>query len=635
MCGIAGFYGQLEPELLARMSTAISHRGPDGNGILHLPKEGVGLAHRRLAIIDLSPTGAQPMWDDSRRLCIVFNGEIYNFRELRTELEASNFTFRGHSDTEVLLSLYMRDGVGCLEHLNGIFAFAIWDMEKCELFLARDGLGVKPLYYSETPKGFLFASELKALLEEPSVGREIDPIAVAQYLTYLWCPSPRTMLKGTHKLEPGYAMIVRNAHIERQWCFYDLPVDLDQPVVTEECALQAVHRTLGDAVRRQMVADVPVGAFLSGGLDSSSIVSFARQHTNQRLQCFTIGFRGDGAHQEGMAEDLPYARKVATHLGVDLHTVTVGPEMADCLPEMIRHLDEPQADPAPLNALFICRLAREQGIKVLLSGAGGDDLFTGYRRHFALQQERYWKWLPQIVRQGLGRLAGNLRTMTPLSRRLRKAFENAGLSSEERIVSYFFWVDPAVVRELLVPDLQQVVTDEAVVNPLFEAKAKLQPSATPLERMLYLEAKFFLADHNLNYTDKMGMATGVEVRVPFLDPDVINLAASLPDDFRQRGREGKWILKRAMERDLPYDVIYRPKTGFGVPLRRWLRYELRELVDEMLSPSVIQARGLFNVAAVQRLVEKDRAGITDAAYTIFGIVCIELWCQIFIDRRHP
>lgn len=368
MCGIAGYWGSFDPSLLARMNNAIVHRGPDDEGIFYESTIGIGLAHRRLSIIDISKAGHQPMTDANGYATIVFNGEIYNYRELRAELEANGVIFRGRSDTEVLLQLYLRHGEGILSRLNGIFAFGIWDARTRKLFVARDGLGVKPLYYAETPIGFLFSSELKSLLKEPSLPHELDVHAIACYLTYLWCPSPNTMLKGVHKLEPGTAMLVHDGSIKHRWRFYDLPNGSGKEVMSAEKAIQAVRSAVGLAVERQMVADVPVGAFLSGGLDSSAVVAFARRYAKERLQCFTIALEGGGADVEGMMDDLPYARRVAAHLGVDLHTVRVGPEIVDHLEEMIYHLDEPQADPAPLNAMFICKLAHEHGIKVMLSG---------------------------------------------------------------------------------------------------------------------------------------------------------------------------------------------------------------------------------------------------------------------------
>lgn len=632
MCGIAGFQGHFSAETLSRMAAAMSHRGPDGEGMLHRPEHGIGLAHRRLAIIDLSHAADQPMVDEATGLALVFNGEIYNYRELRAELISLGHTFRTASDTEVLLRLLVLEGVDALSRLNGVFALALWDARRGELLLARDGLGVKPLYYGTTPSGILFSSEIKSLLQEPSLGRELDPIAIASYITYLWSPAPRTPLASVRKLGPGMAMIIRHGRIIKQWPHYRLPGGEEKILIPPDEAASRVREAVYQAVERQMVADVPVGAFLSGGLDSSATVACARRFSQDRLQCFTIGVCGVGSSSDGMSEDLPYARRVASHLGVDLHTIMVGPKMSDGLERMIHHLDEPQADPAPLNALFICQLARERGIKVLLSGAGGDDIFTGYRRHYALAQEHWWAKWPLSVRSAIAAGAGALPTRYALGRRLRKAFEYANLSSKERLVSYFYWLSPQSASSLLAPDLRSCATAEEITAPLLDVLDELRSGATDLDRMLRLEQTFFLADHNLNYTDKMSMACGVEVRVPLLDPDLVELASSLPDNIKQHGRVGKWIFKRAMEPLLPHDIIYRPKTGFGAPLRRWLRHELRPLVDELLSPETIRHRGIFDHTAVSALVRADREGHIDAAYPIFAVVCMELWCRLFLDR---
>lgn len=631
MCGIAGFAGRFEPSLLTSMSVAIAHRGPDGEGHYLAERDGIGLAHRRLAIIDLSPTGAQPMTDPRSGVTITYNGEIYNYRELRARLQGAGVVFRGQSDTEVILQLYIARGDPALAELNGIFALAIWDPRVGSLLLARDGAGVKPLYIARTPSGVLFASELKALLACADLDRTVDHAAVWSHLTYLWAPAPQTMLKSVRKLEPGHALRIRAGQVERKWKFYELPYPTPPSGSTPAVAADQFRSLLDTAVQRQMVADVEVGAFLSGGLDSSSIVAFARKYAHGgNLQCFTIETSQSTA-SEGLVDDLPYAIRVADHLGVSLHTVRVGPEMADHFERMIRHLDEPQADLAPLNALFISQLARSSGIKVLLSGAGGDDILTGYRRHFALMQERWWRWLPAPLRRALQTSSGTLPAGNPLTRRLRKAFAHADLDGDERLISYFYWLAPDAGANLLTQDVRASLRGWAPANPLAESLAAIPAEQVPLNRMLFLEAKHFLADHNLNYTDKMGMAVGVEVRVPFLDPDVVQFAAALPASFKQHGREGKWIFKRAMQGLLPDDVIYRPKSGFGVPLRRWLRAELKPMVDDLLSHSSLTRRSLFDPAAVAALRTADHAGKIDAAYPILALCSLEMWCRIFLD----
>ena len=628
MCGIAGFSGAFSPAGLEAANRLQAHRGPDDSGTYFDAESGVGLAHVRLAIQDLSPLGHQPMLSPDGNVVLVFNGEIYNFRELRYELSAAGFTFRGHSDTEVILNLYRRLGTKMLGRLNGIFALAIWDRSSGTLLLARDGMGVKPLYVTQSSHGFAFASEIKALraLMPDGLG-PVDPVALRDHLTYLWCPGPRTLLQRVQKLEPGRALIIRDGQVVWDCRFSTMAFEAPIEPLTFDSAVGQVRSALKTAVSRQMVADVPVGAFLSGGLDSSAVVAMAREVTGgDRLACFSIELNGRDAAIEGMTDDLPYARKVARHLDVDLHVVRAGPEMADLLPDMIYHLDEPQADPAPIHVMLISRLAREHGIKVLLSGAGGDDIFTGYRRHRALMLETYWAWLPLAWRQKLASLAGNLPTSSPRLRRLGKAFQYAGLEGDARLASYFNWLAPDRVASLLSPDLR-VIAD----NSLEVSLRDLSPKVPDLNRMLFLECRHFLADHNLNYTDKMSMASGVEVRVPLLDPDLVDLAARLPLRYKQRGREGKWIFKKAMEGILPQDIIYRPKTGFGAPLRAWLHGPLKLLVDDILNPAVLRHRGWFEADAVERLILADRQGILDASYTIFSLLCIELWAQKFVD----
>ncbi|WP_026079419.1 asparagine synthase (glutamine-hydrolyzing) [Spirulina subsalsa] len=659
MCGIAGYFFTSNNLPLAAAlfsaKTNLVHRGPDDSGVFEDNEHGVGLVHTRLSILDLSPLGHQPMTSGDGRVVLVFNGEIYNFQELRVELETEGYSFRGHSDTEVLLNFYLSqresvDGVkGMLRRLNGIFAFAIWDADHEALLLVRDALGVKPLYYSATQEGLAFASEIKALLPLLPRGNNLsdsplgnlDAPAIDRYLSFLWCPGAGTPTQAIRQLGTGEGMWVKNGAIAAPFTWYRLPAfhphpweDKTRPRSPAQLTVtEAIHGTeqhLRQAVHRQMVADVPVGAFLSGGLDSSSIVTFAREH-NPSLQCFTIEVTG--LQEEGITDDLPYARRVAEHLNVPLEVVQIdAARMAEDLPAMVAQLDEPLADPAPLNVLYISRLAREQGIKVLLSGAGGDDLFTGYRRHQALMMERYWTWLPQSIRVQLERLTGGLDQRRSLTRRLRKLFHGAALEGDARLVNYFRWVDRKDLIALYTPDFRAALGNSQAEEPMLDFLSELPPETHPVERLLALEQRFFLTDHNLTYTDKMSMAVGVEVRVPFLDLDLVEFAAQIPPRYKQRGREGKWVLKKAMEPYLPQDIIYRPKSGFGAPLRRWMRHELRELLADVLSEQSLKHRGLFDPAAVQRLIADNDKGTIDASYTLLSLICIELWCRQFVDQ---
>ena len=638
------------------MTDAVAHRGPDGEGIALLTTDGqapTGLGHRRLAIIDLSDVARQPMTvapdapgGMQQGLTLVFNGEIYNFRELRTELTTAGHAFHSASDSEVLLHLYERDGFGMLDKLNGIFAFAIHDarpagrpagVDKGALFLARDHLGVKPLYFSETARGFLFASEMKALLCERELSREVDAVALHLMLAYLWTPAPRTMLAAVRKLEPGYALLVHGGRVRRKWSYYDVPYDGSTDHVGFDLAAKSLAVHLETAVTRQLVADVPVGAHLSGGLDSSAVVAMMRRaQPGKRITCFAIT-GSEHVGTDGNPADRPYARRVARHLNVDLEEIAMEPSAIGRLDEMIYLLDEPQADPAPIGALLIAERARAMGIPVLLSGVGGDDIFSGYRRQWALSFERRWAWLPRGMRRGVqsvaaaaasGRGSGQSNVFL---RRLAKMFAYAGEDADRRMVSYFWWSTEQVRRALYTPEFAQRVNTVDSAAPLLESLRRIPMEHDPLQRMLYLETKHFLADHNLNYTDRAGMAAGVEVRVPLLDLDLVRFATRVPGKYKQRGRVGKAIFKRAMEPYLPRDVIYRAKSGFGAPLRRWLREELRATVDEALDTSALHRRGFFDPVAVRRLVDMDRAGAIDGSYTIFALMCFELWCRRFID----
>lgn len=633
MCGILGAWGQSVAARVREANALQAHRGPDDSGHFLDVQAQVALSHVRLSIQDLSPLGHQPMFSEDQSVVLVYNGEIYNFRELRAELEAAGVHFRGHSDTEVLLALYLREGAAMLSRLNGIFAFAIWDQRKQEMLVARDALGVKPFYYAELPTGFVFASEIKALLPLLGTDRSLDADALHRYLSFLWCPGEGTPLKAVRKLLPGEAMVLRAGRVIRRWPWFQLPVfgpvhgDMD-----EASAISGTLAALRTAVHRQLVADVPVGAFLSGGLDSSAIVAMAREQTAD-IRCFTI--ESSGGAEEGYADDLPYARRVASHLGVPLDIVQIdSARMAADLERMVYQLDEPLADPATLNVLYISQMARDNGIKVLLSGAGGDDLFTGYRRHLALRYERLWSRLPAGMLRAMEELTAGLDQSRPLFRRMSKLFSGAGLHGDARIANYFVWTRDSHLKGLYSREFKASLGAQPATQPMLDFLAPLPESIPALERMLALEQRFFLADHNLIYTDKMSMAAGVEVRVPFLDLDLLAFAARIPPRFKQRGTVGKWVLKRAMEPYLPHDVIYRPKTGFGAPLRRWMRHELRELLGDVLSPDSLRRRGIFDPAAVQRLIQQNDAGQVDAAYTLLSLLCIEIWCRRFVDLEN-
>lgn len=628
MCGIAGYLGAFPAGLARAMADRIAHRGPDDEGLFFDAAAGVGLVHRRLSIIDLSPAGHQPMTDRSGRYTICYNGEVYNYRALREELRAEGVAFTGGSDTEVILALFARAGVAAFRRLNGIFALAIWDAKQRELLLVRDGMGVKPLYLCDTPSGFAFASEIKALMMVPGLDRTLDPVAATSYLTFLWTAGERTMLKSVRKLAPGSWLRIDAKGTRKAGSFYELPRPAPATHLSDRDLIAGTEASLQHAVERQMVADVQVGAFLSGGLDSSAIVAFARQHArNGRLQCFTIDHGQDGKSGE-MVDDLPYARSAAAHLGVDLHEIRVEGFAAHDFERLIYQLDEPQADPAALNSLHIAGLARRNGIKVLLSGTGGDDLFTGYRRHHAARLNWLWSGTPAIARRGLERAGRRLQTRSTLSRRVVKLLRSMQGDADERLVRLFEWLPAEQAARLLTNPPGDAAAQARA--PLFDVLASVK-GCPAVEQVLRVEQKFFLTDHNLNYTDKTGMAEGVEIRVPFLDPDLVAWAATLPLRAKLRRGQTKWALRKAMEPHLPREIIDRPKAGFGVPLRAWLGTSLRPMLEELLDPKIVTDRGVFDPVAAAALKRDTLAGRVDGSYTLLGMMAIELWTRRFID----
>ncbi len=631
MCGITGAWLEQASPLQLRSSIKLmSHRGPDDQGEYIDHSTGVMLGHARLSIIDLSKSGHQPMHSKDSMVSMVYNGEIYNYKEIRSELVKRGVTFVGTSDTEVLLNYYLEYGEGIFEKLNGIFSISIYDKRNNTLTLARDSFGVKPLYYYSNNNAFAFSSEIKSLLPYIEGSTSLNHAAIQRYLTFLWCPGEGTPILKVNKLEPGCMMTVtadRKITIQK---WYNPPQNKSsEKIIDKKTAILAVRKGLEVAVQRQLVSDVPVGAFLSGGLDSSAIVAIAKKHLSN-IQCFTI--QPTGGSDSGDTDDLPYAYKVAKHLDVPLEVVNINAsQMIDNLEQMVWQLDEPLADPAPLNVLYISQLARSCGIKVLLSGAGGDDLFTGYSRHLALQYESLWSWLPTGIRQNMDELSRKLNHRTTLGRRLGRLFLGAGESGDTRLANYFTWIRQSDLNPLFSADMKAKLNNEKAIQPLLDYLNLLPPNLSRLEKMLALEQRFFLTDHNLNYTDKMSMAAGIEVRVPFLDKDLVNLAARLPGQYKQRGTIGKWVLKKAMESYLPKEVIYRPKAGFGAPLRRWMRFELREFLNDLLSEDSIKKRGLFEPKAIQQLLSDNDSGLREESYVLFSLMCIEIWCRRYID----
>jgi asparagine synthase (glutamine-hydrolysing) len=629
MCGIIGFQGRFEMDALTRGLALIAHRGPDDSGTSFDPATETGLGHVRLAILDLSAHGHQPMTDPSGQVTLVFNGEIYNFRELRAELESEGERFHGASDTEVLLRLFVRHGLDALPRLDGMFAFAAFDRRSGDLWIARDRLGIKPLYFAETPDGVAFCSELKGLLPLAPTLRELDRLSIARYLTYQFCPGDGTPLVGVKKLGAGECLHVRAGRIlrRRRWVPAVPPIP-EARIRAPGAAVIELRQALRRSVHAQLVSDVPVGAFLSGGLDSSTVVSFARENVRD-LQCFTIA--SEGGPDMGQVDDLPFAREVARHLDVSLEVVAVDPKRFasdfECLPWM---LDEPIADPAALNVWYISRAARHAGVKVLLSGAGGDDLLTGYRRHQAVAVDWARRLLPKPVRRLAAQMAARGGSGTAVGRRLSKLLQAGSVSDSGAVTEYFEWCSASEALQL-VDEGAGVAEALEVSEPLRGRLLEAGGSLDVVEQMLLLDQGFFLADHNLIYTDKMSMAAGIEVRVPLLSEELFQLSWRMSPRLKQRRFVGKWILKQAMRPSLPRSVIDRPKSGFGAPVRRWVRHDLRDLIGDVLSECALRQRGIFSPDQVGAFVDQTRCGARDGAYTVLALLSVELWCRRFLD----
>lgn len=636
MCGIIGLAQSKADRTtggkLAQAVHSLRHRGPDANGTYAVAPFFLG--HTRLSIQDLSDAGSQPMISANKNFVMVYNGEIYNADEVRQDLVKRGVRFRGRSDSEVLIEGYAAFGADILERLNGIYAFAILDIANKRLFAARDPMGVKPLYYTAGQQGFAFASEIRALQHLVNFDRTLDPLAAMRYATFMWSPGTRTMFRDVKKLEAGKALIVENGKITRHYRFADLPRYVPNYSRSFDDCKRELSQQVEQAVQRQLLSDAPLGCFLSGGVDSTAIVAYARKYMRD-VPCFTM--RVSGTKNAEIADDLPYAKLAAKALNVKLHEISIEPrDLVNGIESMVDTLEEPNADPACLNLGFIANAARQQGIKVLLSGTGGDDLFSGYRRHALMGFDQLIDRFPAGVRSGLGRLGQSQFLSGTATRKFSKLLKGIDKPDDERLIDLFAWVDPQVAAGLFSRDFLAQIDDpqEDLASPI-RAEVAAFPNDPKLEKCLRLEQKFFLADHNLLYTDKMGMAAGVEIRVPLLDLELMKFAASIPAEWKMRGLSPKWIFRKSLEGVVPKSILRRRKTGFGVPLREWMNGPLRDFTNDILSPARIRKRGIFNPENLQRLSEMSSAGKIDASFTLLALVCIELWIQKFSDIRAP
>jgi asparagine synthase (glutamine-hydrolysing) len=624
MCGIAGCYQQPDGHQLADVMTErIAHRGPDAGGVWTHENERVSvhLGHRRLSIIDLSSAADQPMIKDN--LVMVYNGELYNYKELRKELAGRGVRFVTNSDTEVVVEAWRCWGPQALTRFRGMFAFALADTQTGELFLARDPLGIKPLFYLPRNQGALFASELKALTAAVGPELRIEPGALVASMLYYWVPEQFCAIENVRKLPAGsWARLSPDGDIQVQQ--YWNVADVAKTAATGPAP--DLRQVIEEAVTAHLVADVPVSSFLSGGLDSSIVTVLAHQAAAE-IDAYTITFRPEDQRLEAMPDDAVYARKVAAQYGIKLHEIEISPDIVDLLPRMVDALDEPIGDPAAINTLLMCQAARDRGVKVILSGMGADELFGGYRKQMAcLMASRYGR-LPGPARAA-ARFAVDRAPVSVSGRGLRYArwakrfLTFAELPEEPRFRRSYTLYDPDDLAGLLNPDLRgQVDRVTASHREIYEDN----DLADEVNRMCLADSRLFLPGLNLSYSDRSSMAASVEVRVPFVDPVVAQAAFAIPGRDKIRGRQGKLALKRAAEAWLPKEIIYRPKASFSAPLRAWVRNDLREVINDVLVNGELTGAGMIRPAALNRLIEAERAGREDNAKQIWQLLSMELW----------
>ncbi len=640
MCGIAGIWGEANDDLIRRMTAAISHRGPDDCGIKVFthPDQAVSLGHRRLSIIDLSSAGHQPMTNEDETIWVVFNGEIYNFPELRKTLLATGHQFRSRTDTEVLVHGYEEWGIEFVRKLNGIFAFALWDSKRKLLHLVRDRYGVKPLFYWKQGHRLLFASEIKSLLRDPNLDREVDPEALLAYVKFRYCPEPLTLFKHVRKVPPGHVMTfgLEKASSSR---FYEL-VFRDTHAPADETALATRLRDLlFETVRRQMISDVPVGLFLSGGVDSGGLLAMAKNFSPEPLKTFTIGFRQEDQRFEGQPDDIRYARELARRFKTDHQEIILEPKIVDLLPRVIWHLEDPIADPAGITSYLICQAARQQDTKVLLSGQGGDEVFCGYPWHLAIHLSRYYDRLPKAIRALIEKLLNQLPAakggpLTATFRRLRKFNNSASLEFEDRLIGFLSYAYGENLSGLLGERYAGSINAGLPERSHWEL-LKRSSRWHYIDRMLHLDMGTFLPSLNLAYTDKTSMAFGVEVRVPYIDNEVVDFMSGVPPELKMRGTTRKYLMKQALRGLLPAHILNRKKAGFGAPIRTWIVSDLKEMIDDLLCESNLKRRGFFQPQYVSRLIQENASGRHDYNYLIYILLSFELWCRVYLDKQTP
>ncbi len=627
MCGIAGFVNKgsraADRGVLEAMNLAIEHRGPDDDGFY--VRENVGLAMRRLAIIDLA-SGKQPIHNADKTKWIVFNGEIYNYRELREGLEERGHKFYTKSDTEAIIHLYDEYGVDCLQHLRGMFAIAIWDTVDRSLFLARDRVGKKPILYSHQANGdLIFGSEFRAVLKHPSVTREVDYEAIDSYMSYLCVPAPQTAFKQIRKLEPGHWLKWKDGEIEtrRYW----LPDFSKKIKITEEEAIVETTRILRESTKMRMISEVPLGAFLSGGVDSSIVVALMAQESSTPVKTFSIGF------EEQDFSELKYAKRVAEHVGAEYNEFIVRPNAVDVIPTLVDHYGEPYADSSAIPTYYVSKETRKH-VTVALNGDGGDESFAGYERYMAMEIAEVYKKIPKPLRKAFIEAPINFLPSSELKKtRIRDVQRFLTSANEERSYRYFRWMStfkPAVKPEIYTADFAAKVAGQNNAALLDQWFDRANGSGI-LDATLLTDQMTYLPNDLLVKVDIATMANSLEARSPFLDHKIIEFAASLPESLKMNRFRPKSLLKKVAARLVPSEVIYRRKMGFGVPVGRWFRGEMKDFVHSVLLSESSLKRGIVKPEAIERYVSEHTSGQFDHAFPIWSLLMLELWFQRFID----
>ncbi len=629
MCGICGIAGFRDDALVRRMNQRLVHRGPDDDGY-HFDDR-ISLAMRRLSIIDLSG-GGQPIANEDQTVRVVFNGEIYNYRELREELLRKGHTFATKSDTEVIVHLYEEYGESCVDRLRGMFAFALADSRREQLLLARDRVGIKPLYYLERDGKLLFASELKALLEDDGYRREINPQALFDFLTFLYIPSPRTIFKGIHKLPAGHLLRYRQGRCTVR-PYWDVPFPNEQQRQeargkTQEEYKTEILRLLDESVRMHLVSDVPLGVFLSGGLDSGAIAALMARHSTAPIKTFSIGY----GEEASSYNEVKAARIVARHIGSDHHESILTPNVMELLPRLVAHADEPFADASMIPTYLVAKAAREH-VTVALTGIGGDELFGGYPRYLGAQLAVGYDYLPESFRQAAARMAGLLPESTKsqnLPGRAKRFLTGGALPSRERYLSWISFYDEPGLSRLLTPGWRAI---QERGNPWERHRQWYDhpPAAGLMDKLFYVDVKGYLADDLLMMGDKMSMAASLELRVPFCDHRLLEFAAAIPAGVKFNGFRLKSLLRRSLRGLLPPEILNRKKQGFMAPIGQWLKKELKPLSRELLSDAAIQKRGYFDPRYIRWMTEQHDAGRRNFSDQLFALLTLELWHRIYLD----